>query len=155
MNQLLLIFLALFCLTLRIDAQLKDNSECKIAREKAQKSNSPLKLIPNCEPSGEFSALQCHHNSKFCQCWKPDGTPVSQPSRKTKACECILQKHVAENVNINGRPVPPPVGKFIPQCNINGTFQNKQCHGSTGMCWCVDQKGNQKGQKVRGALTCT
>jgi hypothetical protein len=75
-----------------------EKSECDLAREKALKSNIVGKLIPNCEPNGEYSALQCHYSSKFCQCWKPDGTPITQPSRKIKACECIRQKHAAENL---------------------------------------------------------
>ena len=30
------------------------------------------------------------------------------------------------------------IGAYIPQCETDGTFSSIQCHGSTGMCWCVD-----------------
>merc|ERR1712227_427647 len=29
------------------------------------------------------------------------------------------------------------MGAFIPKCNSDGTYAAKQCHGSTGYCWCV------------------
>ena len=32
------------------------------------------------------------------------------------------------------------MGAYIPQCDENGNFTSLQCHGSTGMCWCVDTK---------------
>lgn len=36
------------------------------------------------------------------------------------------------------------VGAYIPQCAVDGTYRSKQCHGSTGFCWCVDvQSGGE------------
>ena len=32
------------------------------------------------------------------------------------------------------------VGSFIPKCTDDGSFEKRQCHGSTGFCWCVDPK---------------
>ena len=43
------------------------------------------------------------------------------------------------------------VGAFVPSCKKDGSYNEKQCHGSTGHCWCVDKlsgkeiKGTRKG----------
>ena len=31
------------------------------------------------------------------------------------------------------------VGAFTPRCIDNGDYEKKQCHGSTGYCWCVEE----------------
>ena len=33
------------------------------------------------------------------------------------------------------------LGVYHPQCTTDGFYAAKQCHGSTGYCWCVDQNG--------------
>ncbi|XP_019849112.1 PREDICTED: kielin/chordin-like protein isoform X2 [Amphimedon queenslandica] len=30
------------------------------------------------------------------------------------------------------------IGAYTPQCDAKGDFSSVQCHGSTGMCWCVN-----------------
>ena len=30
------------------------------------------------------------------------------------------------------------LGADAPECNADGTFKTKQCHSSSGYCWCVD-----------------
>jgi len=37
-------------------------------------------------------------------------------------------------------------GAYMPQCEPWGEFKAKQCHGSTGYCWCV----NAGGKKIAG-----
>lgn len=50
----------------------------------------------------------------------------------------------------------PPLGRFVPQCKSDGSFKEKQCHSSTGQCWCVDQNGHEwSGTRTRGDLDCT
>ena len=73
-------------------------SECQISKRRAEQSKVVGKLIPQCETNGDYSALQCHHGSTFCQCWRKDGTPITQPSRKIKNCDCIRKKDEAENI---------------------------------------------------------
>uniref|UniRef100_A0A3Q2ZSC3 Nidogen 2a (osteonidogen) n=1 Tax=Kryptolebias marmoratus TaxID=37003 RepID=A0A3Q2ZSC3_KRYMA len=36
------------------------------------------------------------------------------------------------------------VGAYIPQCDSDGLYRPQQCHGSTGYCWCVDSRGQEK-----------
>ena len=123
--------------------------------------NNPLLLIPECNEDGSYKALQCHPDSvgggRFCQCWTPEGAIITSPSQKTKACECHVQKHqslVTSGFLIHGEPM---LGGFMPSCHDDGTFHEKQCHGSTGHCWCVDpMTGAKKGESVGpgGELTC-
>ena len=37
-----------------------------------------------------------------------------------------------------GRPL---LGTYVPQCTDTGFYHPKQCHGSTGFCWCVYANG--------------
>ena len=32
---------------------------------------------------------------------------------------------------------PSIPGRFTPKCDRAGNYKRKQCHGSTGQCWCV------------------
>lgn len=33
------------------------------------------------------------------------------------------------------------VGNYVPQCTSEGFYKPIQCHGGSGMCWCVDKNG--------------
>uniref|UniRef100_A0A3B3XBZ8 Thyroglobulin type-1 domain-containing protein n=1 Tax=Poecilia mexicana TaxID=48701 RepID=A0A3B3XBZ8_9TELE len=35
-------------------------------------------------------------------------------------------------------------GAYVPQCDENGLYVPKQCHGSSGYCWCVDSRGQER-----------
>ena len=35
----------------------------------------------------------------------------------------------------------PLPGAFMPECKKHGSFEDIQCHGSVGDCWCVDKNG--------------
>ncbi len=35
------------------------------------------------------------------------------------------------------------VGAYIPQCTPSGDYEPRQCHGSTGFCWCVNLDGEE------------
>lgn len=41
------------------------------------------------------------------------------------------------------------IGNFVPQCNKDGGFLQKQCHSSTGFCWCSDVNGKRLSEQVR------
>lgn len=50
----------------------------------------------------------------------------------------------------------PPLGRFVPSCKDDGRFQERQCHPSTGHCWCVDSYGTELlGTRTRGRPNCT
>lgn len=35
----------------------------------------------------------------------------------------------------------PTVGIFIPECRLDGSYSETQCHAATGYCWCVTNDG--------------
>nr|AAF02722.1 equistatin precursor [Actinia equina]AAO12123.1 equistatin [synthetic construct] len=48
------------------------------------------------------------------------------------------------------------IGTYVPQCKETGEFEEKQCWGSTGYCWCVDEDGKEiLGTKIRGSPDCS
>lgn len=49
------------------------------------------------------------------------------------------------------------VGADEPECEDNGDYKLKQCHGSTGFCWCAETKTGEEipGTKKRGSADCS
>ncbi|KAF1799490.1 thyroglobulin type-1 [Mucor lusitanicus] len=44
--------------------------------------------------------------------------------------KCQAERQQALNLHV--------IGNFIPQCQPDGSYSPRQCHGSTGYCVCVD-----------------
>ena len=65
----------------------------------------------------------------------------------------ICEKHRDEQI----AKIPAGfVGVFIPSCKVNGDYEEIQCHGSSGYCWCVDDNGNElPGTRTRHEPNCT
>ena len=44
---------------------------------------------------------------------------------------------------------------YLIRCKQDGSYEEVQCSGSTGFCWCVDKNGSElEGTKTRGPLKC-
>ena len=77
--------------------------------------------------------------------------PGTSPQRNRLPRTCQQKRNEAQN--------PLLLGAFVPKCKSDGTYEEKQCHGSTGHCWCVDSssgveiKGTRKGPG-KGRVTC-
>ena len=57
--------------------------------------------------------------------------------------------------SLDEKPAHPVVGRFVPQCAADGSYEEVQCYGSTGYCWCVDSEGSPVlGTMVRGLPHC-
>ncbi|KAI2795851.1 hypothetical protein RDWZM_009717 [Blomia tropicalis] len=129
---------------------------CQKQKEKEATNNSPLKLDVKCTENGDYAPLQCFPGNKFCYCALPDGTQVTQPSRNRKFCACDLLKYDADKkLNINGRPIDPPSGTWVPKCQRDGLFYAKQCEAGTNVCWCVNQDGAQTSKDKKVGITCS
>ncbi|XP_060685148.1 uncharacterized protein nid2a isoform X3 [Hemiscyllium ocellatum] len=119
--------------------------------------------IPECDQDGNFKPLQCHSGTGYCWCVDGRGqeipdtrTPLGsdqpqcgqpEPFERTKTvCEQQRERLQAE---LNLRGSPARVGAYIPECDEEGNFKPLQCHGSTGHCWCVDERG----QEIPGTRT--
>lgn len=42
------------------------------------------------------------------------------------------------------------VGSYVPQFDSNGKLLPKQCHGSSGYCWCIGPNGEKKNMTPPG-----
>ncbi|GBO04404.1 hypothetical protein AVEN_165784-1 [Araneus ventricosus] len=67
-------------------------SDCEEHRQRELNSKVKAKLIPKCDANGDYEALQCFEGSKFCTCWRPDGSHITDPSIAIKTCKCHLHR---------------------------------------------------------------
>ncbi|KAJ0009297.1 hypothetical protein NQD34_000999 [Periophthalmus magnuspinnatus] len=154
------------------DATARPKSHCEHHRDKIQTQGRPLigAYVPQCDADGEYSAEQCHGSTGYCWCVDANGrehqgtktppgadraecTTKDDPARRKTHCE-----HHKDRVptSAEGHPL---IGAYVPQCDANGEYSPKQCHGSTGYCWCVDANGREhEGTKTPpglGSVECT
>ncbi|XP_056157017.1 nidogen-2 [Lampris incognitus] len=109
-----------------------------------------------CVDQDECSSSPCHIHARCinglgsfqCQCqpgFHGDGfycvSRDGQPDRPKTQCE----QH-RDSLQSGGEPQlgGAPLGAFIPQCDSEGQYRLLQCHGSTGHCWCVDSRGQER-----------
>ena len=46
-------------------------------------------------------------------------------------------------------------GMFVPECTVEGKYENIQCHARSGECWCVDEMGREyPDTRVEGKPDC-
>uniref|UniRef100_A0AAX7V2J9 Nidogen 2a (osteonidogen) n=1 Tax=Astatotilapia calliptera TaxID=8154 RepID=A0AAX7V2J9_ASTCA len=102
----------------------------------------------------ECSSSPCHINARCinglgsfqCQCqlgFFGNGFYCSQqedrPERLKTRCE-----HHRDSVKTTSADGYPITGVYKPQCDAEGQYLPQQCHGSTGYCWCVDSRGEER-----------
>lgn len=118
-------------------------------RENSTTNKVPGRVIPKCNKDGSYQSLQCHgeetDKKRFCQCWTKNGDIITSPSRKIKACDCLVKAH----------QTPAIPGAWKPKCNDDGSYASLQSHGSTGMSWCSSPEGKELSERTRGPLKCT
>uniref|UniRef100_A0A3Q2ZCE5 Thyroglobulin type-1 domain-containing protein n=1 Tax=Kryptolebias marmoratus TaxID=37003 RepID=A0A3Q2ZCE5_KRYMA len=66
-------------------------------------------------------------------------TGLNEPERPKTRCE-----HHRDSVQTTSPDGLPLLGAYVPQCDEHGQYQSQQCHGSTGYCWCVDSRGQER-----------
>ncbi|KAG8181836.1 hypothetical protein JTE90_003983 [Oedothorax gibbosus] len=138
--------LFVLCLAVAVRAQ----TQCEEHRERELKNDVSIKLIPKCNEDGDYEEMQCFQgDNPYCMCWHTDGTAITTPSKNLKTCACHNHRYRELLSSNEGM-----VGNFVPTCNSNGTYAKKQCHGSTGYCWCADEEGTRVSEEVRGELEC-
>ncbi|XP_037534042.1 nidogen-1 [Nematolebias whitei] len=104
-----------------------------------------------CQDIDECQPGRCHQNavcvntqgSFVCQCqpgYSGNGIHCSSERTKTR-CETHRDSLLGGAGFGPPRAPRPPVGQYIPECDVNGDYVPTQCHGSTGYCWCVDRHG--------------
>uniref|UniRef100_A0A8D2ZLW5 Nidogen 2a (osteonidogen) n=1 Tax=Scophthalmus maximus TaxID=52904 RepID=A0A8D2ZLW5_SCOMX len=107
-------------------------------------------FVPQCDANGQYTSQQCHGSTGHCWCVDTTGqerpgtrTPPKlspdEPERPKTHCE-----HHRDGVQTTSPEGYPLLGVFVPQCDANGQYTSQQCHGSTGHCWCVDSRGQER-----------
>uniref|UniRef100_A0AAX7UEU9 Nidogen 2a (osteonidogen) n=1 Tax=Astatotilapia calliptera TaxID=8154 RepID=A0AAX7UEU9_ASTCA len=97
----------------------------------------------------ECSSSPCHINARCinglgsfqCQCqlgFFGNGF-YYRPERLKTRCE-----HHRDSVKTTSADGYPITGVYKPQCDAEGQYLPQQCHGSTGYCWCVDSRGEER-----------
>ncbi|XP_034072977.1 nidogen-2 isoform X9 [Gymnodraco acuticeps] len=112
--------------------------------------------VPQCDENGQYTSLQCHGSTGHCWCVDGNGQeragtrtpPGSSPTDCNKPVEPERPKthcqHHRDSVQTTSPEGYPVVGAYVPQCDDNGQYISLQCHGSTGHCWCVDNRGQER-----------
>ncbi|XP_058846527.1 nidogen-2-like [Acipenser ruthenus] len=114
--------------------------------------------VPQCDEEGNYQPLQCHGSTGHCWCVDsrgqerprtrtPPGTPptrcdLPEPTQPPRTA-CEQHRHSLQG-ELSPRGPRPAVGAYVPQCDEEGNYQPLQCHGSTGHCWCVDSRGQER-----------
>ncbi|XP_029530770.1 nidogen-2 [Oncorhynchus nerka] len=122
-------------------------------------------FLPQCDEQGQYRALQCHGSTGHCWCVdnrgqeragtrKPPGTGqpnCDEPDLPERAkTHCEQHKDSVQTISPEGYPIP---GVFVPECDEQGQYRALQCHGSTGHCWCVDSRGQERAGTRKGPGT--
>ncbi|XP_072545091.1 nidogen-2 isoform X2 [Salminus brasiliensis] len=142
--------------TTNCDAPERPKTQCEQHRESQQRGSDGFPLVgafvPQCDEAGQYRQLQCHGSTGHCWCVDsrgqervgtrtPPGSPTTNcdaPERPKTQCE---QHRESQQRGSDGFPL---VGAFVPQCDEAGQYRQLQCHGSTGHCWCVDSRGQER-----------
>ncbi|XP_050922080.1 LOW QUALITY PROTEIN: nidogen-2 [Lates calcarifer] len=145
----------------RPDEPERPKTHCEHHRDSVQTTSPegyPLlgAYVPQCDDNGQYVPQQCHSSTGYCWCVDsrgqerrgtrtPPGTPSvdcdrpDEPERPKTYCE--QHRDSVQTTSAEGYPIP---GVFVPQCDANGQYTPQQCHGSSGHCWCVDSRGQER-----------
>jgi len=143
----------------RCKAELSLNSPCLRQRLETRRSGSHV-FIPTCQPDGRYDTVQC--NKSVCFCVDDNGKEIvgTRVSRQhhlncarstTNLTGSLTQCQMARQ---NSSRYPFGSSHLI-RCKQDGSYQQIQCSGTTGYCWCVDENGFKLTHtESRGSLRC-
>ncbi|XP_030626654.1 nidogen-2 [Chanos chanos] len=101
-------------------------------------------LLQLCHP---FASCSNTPGSFHCQCWpgyEGDGF-LCQPHQEPGPALTVCQQHRDSLLKSTGLLDGHPLGDiYIPQCSEEGLYKPLQCLGTTGHCWCVDSRGQER-----------
>ncbi|KAK7893402.1 hypothetical protein WMY93_022554 [Mugilogobius chulae] len=145
----------------RPDEPVRHKTQCEHHRDSVQTTSPegyPIAgvFVPQCDADGHYRSLQCHGSSGYCWCVDSTGqerpgtrtTPGSPPADCSNIEVPVRPKTHCEHHRDNVQTTSPEgfeiLGVFVPECDAHGQYTPKQCHGSSGHCWCVDSSGQER-----------
>ncbi|CAL8406882.1 unnamed protein product [Arctogadus glacialis] len=107
----------------------RDVDECQSSpcHADAGCSNGPGSFRCQCRPGFHGDGFQC--------------SPHGRPERPQSRCE---QQRDSVQGALEPRGPRPVLTTYVPQCDADGQYRPLQCHRSTGQCWCVDSRGQER-----------
>ncbi|XP_060736413.1 nidogen-2 isoform X1 [Tachysurus vachellii] len=136
--------------------EVHPKTRCEHHRDSAERGVDGVPMlgayVPQCDEKGHYRSQQCHDSTGYCWCVDSEGreragtqTPPGSPLTNCDAPERLKTQCEQHRHDIQGRPGGSPLaGEFIPDCDEEGNYRPRQCDGSTGHCWCVDSKGQER-----------
>nr|UZF13197.1 saxiphilin [Rhinella marina] len=125
-----------------------ESTPCLRHRQRVLGARKPQigEFVPECDEKGNYFPKQCYGTTGYCWCVDEHGDEIpvgrAKQGKVNISCEyaasekpCMKEQRKALS---GGQPLR---GAFIPNCDEKGNYSPKQCHGSTGYCWCVDENG--------------
>ncbi|XP_075057131.1 thyroglobulin-like [Mixophyes fleayi] len=121
-------------------------TSCLKERQLAGKKPLIGAYVPQCDGNGNYRPMQCHESTGMCWCVNTNGKEIAgtrnSPGQSPPTCgatesltSCLKERQLAGK--------KPLIGAYVPQCDGNGNYRPKQCHESTGVCWCVSTNGKE------------
>ncbi|KAI0227868.1 Thyroglobulin [Lamellibrachia satsuma] len=108
--------------------------------------------VPQCRDDGWYESKQYSGSTGYCWCVTKQGKKIPGTERGPGQgdVECIDGFPLGPCHEALMDVVPGLVGAYVPQCTDNGWYESRQCHGSTGYCWCVTLRGQKIPWTERG-----
>eukprot|EP00659_Diplonema_papillatum_P016312 gene16312-24995_t len=107
-------------------------TKCQTSRDHAA-AGAPY--VPQCDETGAFLHKQCDSHGTMCWCVDPHSGDFVEKALP----DCVPIRDHARPLCLSARmEATGALGEYVPQCAEDGSYAPKQCHGSTGRCWCVD-----------------
>ncbi|KRX48085.1 Sparc-related modular calcium-binding protein 1 [Trichinella murrelli] len=89
------------------DVGFEEKGRCLLERafqnNLAASKNVTTLFIPECEPDGSFSSVQCHKSTGYCWCVTTAGKPIPGTSTQFKKPMCLAQGKVGRRSSKNGQ----------------------------------------------------
>ncbi|XP_078355343.1 equistatin-like, partial [Oculina patagonica] len=144
------------------EALSRQPTECQERRQDALNfRGNDVKVnrdVPQCKPDGSYDDIQCSAASGTCWCvyynnmqilrTETQGKPSCPPTAGLTPC---LRERISSK-GYTGSTLP---GRYSPDCDRDGSYKPLQCQVSSGVCWCVDNQGQEiPGTRGRGKRHC-
>merc|ERR1712013_967416 len=99
-------------------------------------------FVPECKEDGSYKEKQCHGSTGHCWCVDQSGKEIDGSKKgpgagKVRCGDVAPPAPVTSCVAARNAVPAGLLGAFVPECKEDGSYKEKQCHGSTGHCWCV------------------